>query len=385
MAYDPNLSEEQKRRQRELARATRTLPAWAQPEAGPPKRSALARSYEVGQGFAQEPPPKPAAGPQVQLIEPQAPNPRNADDRRSAGLTRIVKSAPGVYTDDPYAQGEERYYGALGQRADVGTPTGITPNTSVADYNEAERQSAFDVNTPDGAWRLAGNAERQRRGLGRMLADGKAVREGKDPSNPQDYQWVPDPETGRNTVMSRAQREAADPKLAAARAAGAPDALEILKFQHQQATDAAAAADRQTGLTRQQQALDQTNDKTLREFAREDPEGYFREQISGLSQMSEDEREEFFSTPAGQRFAGELRNITADASGNQAQGFGDLQEAPWYAPGFGRRLFTGDKAYLPGGNLMADVVETSETPLRDTDIEWLMEYFGNRGVKSERD
>lgn len=68
-------------------------------------------------------------------------------DRRN-GLTRIVQTAPGVYTDAADATGDVRYYDATGSRADVGVPQGITRNTSVEDYNAAERAAAFDMNDP---------------------------------------------------------------------------------------------------------------------------------------------------------------------------------------------------------------------------------------------
>lgn len=99
-------------------------------------------------------------------------NDRNALTRRN-GLTRVVQTAPGVYTDDPNATGDVRYYDATGGRADVGTPQGITRNTSVEDYNAAERRAKLDLTNPANVARVA---ETGRRSLVRqqdMLDEGR--------------------------------------------------------------------------------------------------------------------------------------------------------------------------------------------------------------------
>lgn len=374
MATDPNLTDEQKRRQRELARQAVTQPPWARPQ-----RNGLSRTYEVGQGFAEDAaaaasPPQNQRRPQVQFIDPVAPSTNVAADRQRAGLTRIYKSrdAAGnsVYTDQAYLDAR-------------GTPNEIPAGAEVRNYGAMGER----IMAPDDAG-IFQAAERQRGTLGRILADGKAIREGNDPSNPQDYQWVPDPITGRNTVMSRAQREAADPKLAAARAAGAPDALELAKFIEQQRANASAAADRQTGLERQQEALDLQEDARQREFARENPQAYFSEQIGALRQMDDAARDEFFQSRAGQRLASELENLASTGYSQTPSGlisgaargeplnFGELERAPWYSqPLFGPTGYT-----LPGDELQ-NPLTAEQLGINDRDLQWLIEYYGRRNAR----
>lgn len=68
--------------------------------------------------FGAAPPNKPAP------IEPKfvdtSKTPRGLNRRtiEGAGLTRVVRTAPGVYTNLPGAEGEERFYDAMGSRAD---------------------------------------------------------------------------------------------------------------------------------------------------------------------------------------------------------------------------------------------------------------------------
>ena len=58
----------------------------------------------------------------------------------------MVKTADGVYTDDPNATGEVRYYDATGNRADVPSiPNGTTRNTSVADFYKNQNAQALDL------------------------------------------------------------------------------------------------------------------------------------------------------------------------------------------------------------------------------------------------
>lgn len=239
--------------------------------------------------------------PEVRLVEPTPPNFENAEERRRAGVTRIVRTAPGVYTDDPYAEGEVRYYGALGDRVDVPQmPSGVSTNTTPEQFYQAQRASAFDVTTPEGAWRAAGNAERQRRTLGRMLADQAAIAAGQDPSNPRGLEWVPDPTNpDRYTVLSREQREAADPALAAARARGqssGPDLGDLVSLMRLQMDAQNNAANQQL----RERALQRMEAESLSRRFRDNPSAFVREELGSLRTAAPEERAAYFSSPRGQ-------------------------------------------------------------------------------------
>lgn len=238
--------------------------------------------------------------PEVRLVEPTPPNFENAEERRRAGVTRIVRTAPGVYTDDPYAEGEVRYYGALGERVDVPQmPSGVTANTTPEQFYQAQRASAFDVTTPEGAWRAAGNAERQRRTLGRMLADQAAIAAGQDPSNPRGLEWVPDPTNpDRYTVLSRAQREAIDPALATARARSqsGPDLGELIALMRLQMDAQNNAANQQL----RERALQRMETESLSRRFRDNPSAFVREELGSLRTATPEERAAYFSSPRGQ-------------------------------------------------------------------------------------
>lgn len=81
-------------------------------------------------------------------VEGRAGNMRAPLDR-SNGLTRIVQTAPGVFTDAAGAQGEERYYNDMGQRADTAfagseTPAHAGTIRGPADWARAEQAAALD-------------------------------------------------------------------------------------------------------------------------------------------------------------------------------------------------------------------------------------------------
>lgn len=177
-ARDPNWTQEEKKRRRNLLRQAETLPGGAAVAALGEAAGDLGRDIQRGyreQGLAGA--AYRASGGRGRYVAPEAPaaRPTFAGVRsgarqtvapldRSQGLTRIVQTAPGVFTDNPDAVGDVRYYDQTGMRADVATPTGVTANTSVRDYNAAERASALDLSDPAN-WNLV--AERGRRSLAR--------------------------------------------------------------------------------------------------------------------------------------------------------------------------------------------------------------------------
>lgn len=382
MATDPNMTDEQKRRERERERnrLTRPLPPWAQPQ----RPAAPQQAYTPGQSFgvdlASDAQPTrantqtPTQRPQVQLLDPTERSSNVAADRRAAGLTRIYKTkdAKGnsVYTDQGYLDAtgspapvgaEERYYGALGQRIEAG----------------------------DDRARFAA-ADQQRRGLGRMLADGAAIRAGNDPSNPNDYQWVQDPNNpGSNTVMSRAQREANNPELATARAraqaAGAPsmgDLIQLLRLQTDQANRAEDRNLRERGLQRMEQ-------NQLYNLAYDDegnirPE-FLRGELAQLRGRSPQELDEYFGTNQGRFVQSVLNDQLRRTYENRAptflggvfldnpQNFGDLRPAGALS-GTIPDLFRGQR-YNTEGDTWQRGVSAEDLGLAQPDLDMLMQYY----------
>lgn len=311
MATDPFNDNETKGRLRRPVDATAAPQGFYPMTPGafntPPRAAPTVQLRSQRDAEASPQPPRPEASrpqlrrPEVRLVEPTPPNFENAEERRRAGVTRIVRTAPGVYTDDPYAEGEVRYYGALGDRVDVPQmPSGVTTNTTPEQFYQAQRASAFDVTAPEGAWRAAGNAERQRRTLGRMLADQAAIAAGQDPSNPRGLEWVPDPTNpDRYTVLSREQREAADPALAAARARGqssGPDLGDLVSLMRLQMDAQNNAANQQL----RERALQRMEAESLSRRFRDNPSAFVREELGSLRTATPEERAAYFSSPRGQ-------------------------------------------------------------------------------------
>lgn len=85
-------------------------------------------------------------------VESRALAPRRPLDR-SNGLTRIVQTAPGVFTDNPNAQGEVRYYNDMGFRADTSFGGGKRDGAGMsgpAEWARAEQAAALDPMTDAG-------------------------------------------------------------------------------------------------------------------------------------------------------------------------------------------------------------------------------------------
>lgn len=259
MATDPNMSDDQKRRQREresggLRRALGGLggPAMAM--------GALTRLHS---GAAAEEIQDSPAGTLAGLVtSPAAQMARNRDrnaekvtappqqapqpQRRAArfnvpGLSRVTKTADGVYTDDPSAQGDVRYYDATGMRADTGVPQGITRNTTVDEYNAAERAAALDPNDPAAQQQIIARGKRSI-GLMRGLQEEAAERAANAGS------WITDESGERRIYTAEEVANGVAPQqgggLRRGSAAGknptAPDfgdLLNLKEFQYQMAND----------------------------------------------------------------------------------------------------------------------------------------------------
>ena len=307
--------------------------------------------------------------------------------RQAAGLTRVVRTAPGVYTDDPNATGDVRYYGAMGQRADVGVPEGITRNTSVADYNAAERAAAFDVNTEEGQNRLPGNARRQARGLGRVLADRQQQ---GDPG----YQWEQTPTGPR--VTTAAERAASGRGGSGGASFG--DQVALLRLQRDinrdQRADAQAAltnkrADRQLNL--QQQQFDAQELERIASGTAEQQNQWLNTQLGALTEASPAEQEAFFATPRGRTalsLFGQRLNQQAEQGSLHIGGLGrrtninagDLVEAPWYRTGFGL-----SPGYVAQGDEFAGaLLSPQDLDLPPDILQMLMERYSRRNAEQTR-
>lgn len=108
-------------------------------------------------------------------VEGRAGNMRAPLDR-SNGLTRIVQTAPGVFTDAAGAQGEERYYNDLGFRADTsygdGVPTvGGGGPSGPAEWARREQASRIDPMTDAGHAAILASGRRGQGLLRDRLAD----------------------------------------------------------------------------------------------------------------------------------------------------------------------------------------------------------------------
>lgn len=240
------------------------------------------------------------------------------------GLTRIVQTAPGVFTDAPGAQGDVRYYDRTGSRADTNAPTGITANTSVRDYNRAEAATAMDMTDPVNQMEVA---DRGSRGLARSAAMGQEAL--ARAAFTAEMQMTPEQRTERDL---RAMQEAGLDRRSQA-----------------EISAQLSIAGAEQGTAQQKAAIDAA--KVLRErqiyerqLMREDPQAFAMEQLALLENLPPEERMARLANPddeVGGALRAAVRRAAADKLGaNFTPGQAsrslirsyDANNNPWYMP-----------------------------------------------------
>src|SRR5690606_32309233 len=178
------------------------------------------------------------------------------------GLTRIVQTAPGVFTDAADAQGDVRYYDRTGSRADTYAPTGVSANTSVRDYNRAEAATAMDMTAP------ANQTEVANRGLRGLARSETMLQEGADRAA-RDAEMALTPEQRNERDVAMMEQMGLDRRAAA-------------ELQGRMTLEQAKLLAEQEGreFDANQALIEQMNND--RAYRREDPEGFAREQMAML-------------------------------------------------------------------------------------------------------
>lgn len=232
-------------------------------------------------------------------------------DLAGAGLTRIVKNPDGSYTNMPQheqAGGEARYYNQYGNREGV-SGKGAT----VAEYNASERASAKNLDTDDAAFLRAVEGTRGADGVARgggiqskQFAAGAGLRRAA-----LEEQATLDkmPPAQRALLMNETTKQT--------------NANARTQATLQNARDIAAGSQR---LTRETLDLDRDKFDDARDQAqlaeeRKNPTGALREQLNELSNMSPKEKASILSDPTdkrGARARGLFQQIFDNAGGGGA-------------------------------------------------------------------
>ena len=237
------------------------------------------------------------------------------------GLTRVVRTADGVYTDDPNAQGEVRYYDAIGNRADApqmpstGGPT-IRDNTSLARWQSENR---FNVNDPDVQAAMVQQGAASQAQAQRMGAQGAAALASL-----------------RRQILPPEQRAALEQSEIAA---GADDRASAARLQAAQIEAGGRKAAAQTAA--QARAAEQllAQDRWAREFAAnpETAEAAMQQELGALENYTPAERRTLLTDPTNPqaaRLRAMVRGRLAEATGNP-----DVTPAQIRRSGGLRRIF----------------------------------------------
>lgn len=346
-------------------------------------------SQLTGVGESRAAAPAPAAAPVVQRLAPS--QVQRSDLRQpGSGLTRIVKTGDGAYTDAAGAQGQERYYDENGFRADVDSPTGITRNTTPAEYYR--REQAAQLNLDDPTVR-ADVLQRGRRSLARAQ---ERLDNTPDPNRLQfvtgedGIPRVVDTSIFGQTTGGRGSRglsRSSGQGAAIGGGIGAPDfgdLLNLQKFRYEmdrnQRQDAAAER-------RDNQSVREAERKALRE----DPAAYTQEFLGSLRGLTEEERLDRLNSDQGRlvlaTITNGLRRQQQEGQGilgtiGGALGFRDRDPASLnledFEPGQFSDYRVRDDEFLSSG------VDLNELGLQPEDFQTLMNLsaaYGNRRSK----
>lgn len=185
---------------------------------------------------------------------------------QAAGLSRVVKTGDGAYTDDPNATGEVRYYNRLGRRADVGRVDGLTRNTTPAQHLAAENAAQLDLTSPANTTRVLESGREAQR-IEKSLAAEAAQRDAA-----RTLAQMP-PE-------ALAELQAAQLKEQGLNSRAAQTVAATLRGQDLTANTAQATL-------RRNQTLDaQKQDNLALAYERENPGGALQEQLGELSNIA---------------------------------------------------------------------------------------------------
>lgn len=222
-------------------------------------------------------------------------DPRNAAN----GLTRIVQTAPGVFTDMAGAQGEERYYDALGNRADTSFGRGEGDGAGMsgpADWARAEQANALDMSLLGNQALVSG---RGRAGLRRTeaMAQESAARAAAQ----AEREMTPELRAERDIAMMQEQGANTRAQMQAEAMLGAAGA-------RANAATQAAAAD----ALRERETYE-------RELLRENPAAFVQEQMAILENYDPEDRIAYLAKD-NNRVGGMLRAAIRQAG---AAKFGD--------------------------------------------------------------
>lgn len=193
MATDPTWQREEKRRREAQAREadarrawqagyTRQVPSDLMPEhveyanrgrtynPTPRQRELVRAGVEEG---TRTPLARPPANVRFRDQEVISPNPER---RRAQGLTRVVKTADGAYTDAPGAEGTVRYYDAMGTRVDAAPVQGsLSRRIGPREANRIMDQNQYDfAANPDLEQAAVDQGRRSLRTLAQRNAEGAA-------------------------------------------------------------------------------------------------------------------------------------------------------------------------------------------------------------------
>lgn len=339
MATDPSWQQEEKRRRDSLARTADLLPRPAAPTVaelndrgrGFPTRAATlptAMPYDAGLARRAPPPNEPIPAAPRPLVSPDLEGiSRDPARRRAQGLTRVVKTADGAYTDAPGAEGTVRYYDQMGTRVDA-APVQGDRNRRIGP-REANR--IMDRNQYD----FAANPE----------LEGAAV------------------EQGRRSIDTLARRNAEGAARAAQmeRRALPPEqraALEATELEQEGLAARTAATNEANLFSEQIRAYDAMMDREREDIDRqtaldqyhrermsnpETADAYLREELGGLMQLPPDEIRRIMSDP-NDPMAGRLR-LAIDQRIRNTTGAGQATAAQVVPTGGFRRAVTG---LIPG-------------------------------------
>ncbi len=321
MAFDPYVSEEQKK----LLRRNTQQPAWAalaeqQATQGPGALARPAGMPLMAQPLQEE---VPTAYMDPITVRPNVASPADLQARGRSGLTRITKSVDAngnsVYSNvGPTPAGaEERWYGAMGNRADATFD------------NATGKDVAFDVNSEEGQRNLLVNGQRQKIGLGRQLVSNAA--------NDQGLEWERTPTGPRVTTAE--QRALAGRGRGAASAPDMGDQIALLRLQSEIMGRGKDDKRADAALQLQERQFGRQEGQDLLKNLKEDPAGTIAAETAALFGASEDEKREFFKSKRGRAIGAiltdKLRSGNQDRFGRSSglrkdANYGDLVDAPWY-------------------------------------------------------
>ena len=227
--------------------------------------------------------------------------------------------------------------------------------------------------------------------LAPSLADADAVREGRDPSNPQGLQWE-QTENGPRVTTAAERAAAAKGRGAGGSGMSIGDQVALLRLQRDINRDTATDTRNAQLDERAQRAQDETLRQNLLKNVREDPGTLINTRLGGLfgRDLSNPEDlaalDEFFNSEEGRVISNELteRFRRTNREGNLAFGLGmtsnptfaDLR--PSRAPGLsGRYVVEGDELF--GAQLAPE-----DLGLSAESLDLLTRYYARRRAQNDR-